>query len=134
MSMAHGLEVRVPFLDRRIMDFAGSLDRSLLLSATGRGKRLLRQALTDLGGPPAIVARPKTGFNTPVSLMLRRELRPLANRLLFGTSDVFEPWLSPSAIRELWRSHECGEINHGYLLWTLLTFGLWRESLGSRLV
>ena len=133
MSMAHSLEVRVPFLDRRIMDFAGSLDRSLLLSASGRGKRLLRQALADLGGPPAIVARPKTGFNTPVSRMLQRELKPLANRLLFDTSDLFAPWLSPSAVRALWRSHECSEINHGYLLWTLLCFGLWRESLGSRL-
>lgn len=133
MSMAHSLEVRVPFLDRRIMDFAGSLDRSLLLSPFGQGKLLLRQAVADLGGPQAIVSRPKTGFNTPLNRMLRTGLKRVAKRLLSDTPHCFAPWLSPSAVRRIWQSHERGEINHGYLLWTLLCFGLWREQMGSRL-
>ena len=47
MSMAHGVEVRVPFLDRRIMEFAGRLDSSLLTPVRGPDKKVLRAALAD---------------------------------------------------------------------------------------
>jgi asparagine synthase (glutamine-hydrolysing) len=132
MSMAHSLEVRVPFLDRRIMDFAGALDRSLLLSR-GEGKLLLRQTAAAFGAPPAITAHPKTGFNTPVRRMLGGELNCLANRLFLDSPDLFRPWLSPSAIKTIWHADRRGETNHGYVLWALLCFGLWREQMGSRL-
>jgi asparagine synthase (glutamine-hydrolysing) len=126
MSMAHGLEVRVPFLDRRMMELAGSLDGSLLTGLTGPSKRVLRDLLRSSGMPADISDAAKKGFNVPVARLLRRELRGLGDRLLDRDADAFAPMLRPDAIRNLWREHLEKRANHGYLLWTLLVWGTWR--------
>ncbi len=126
MSMAHGLEVRVPMLDRRIAAIAGRLHPRLLTRCTGRDKRFLRHALRRRGGAPeAITAGRKRGFNLPVARMLRRGLRPLAEQTLDRDAGQFAPYLSPDSVRGLWRDHAARRANHGYLLWTLMTFAVW---------
>lgn len=127
MSMAHGLELRVPFLDRRIMDFAGSLDRKIIYSLTGKGKFLLRRMLAAKDAPEAVSKRAKTGFNIPVNVLLRQDLHKLAQYYFEANPDIYAPYLRPSGVRELWREHQAGIINHNYLLWTLLVFGVWRD-------
>ncbi len=127
MSMAHGLEIRVPFLDRRVMDLAGSIAGPLLIRATGPSKRVLRALARDSGLPADIVRARKKGFNVPVARTLRGELRPLCERLLDREADLFEPLLRPDAIRRLWNEHRSRQLNHGYLLWTLLVWGAWRQ-------
>lgn len=126
MSMAHGLEIRVPFLDRRIMDFAGMLAPTLLggdcCSST---KKFLRDALARCGGPEEIYRGKKTGFNVPVSALLRNALRPMANRLFDEQPDVFAPYFRPDMVRKVWRSHREGQADYSYLLWTLMTLGVW---------
>lgn len=130
MSMAHGLEVRVPFLDRRIMDFAGRLSPKLLGGMISTGpKRFLRRALADRGAPRSIVSRRKTGFNVPVADMLRGHLSRLATDVFERRSDAFSPYLEPGAVRALWLQHRDGMVDHGYLLWTLLTLGIWWRRL-----
>lgn len=126
MSMAHGLEIRVPFLDRRMMDLAGSFDADLLAPATGPTKRVLRLALATTAAPEDVVSARKRGFNLPVARLLRRELRPVGDRLFGPQVDVYEPLLQPDALRALWREHLEGRRNHDYLLWALLIFGAWR--------
>lgn len=126
MSMAHGLEVRVPFLDRRMMELAGSLDGSLLTGLTGRSKRVLRELLRSSGMPADITGAAKKGFNVPVARLLRRELQGLGDQLLDRDADAFAPALRPDAIRSLWREHLEKQANHGYLLWALLVWGTWR--------
>ena len=64
-SMAHSLEVRVPFLSRRLVDYASSLPGSMHLPAEGSPKHLLRTIGRDLL-PPAVFTRPKTGFCLPM--------------------------------------------------------------------
>ena len=76
-SMAHGLEVRTPFLDRRVVEFAFSLSPGLKVRR-GQGKVLLRQAFGDLL-PPAALVRAKHGFEVP--------LRPLFQGPLSSTLD-----------------------------------------------
>ena len=126
MSMANGLEIRVPFLDRRIMDFAGKIDHSLLFSNFGEGKKVLREAALRLGAPKTIVKARKKGFNIPLAKLLRTELKPIGDKIIMQNPDIFSPFLDPDKLRQLWRLHLDKHVNASYLLWAILIFGAWR--------
>jgi asparagine synthase (glutamine-hydrolysing) len=129
MSMANGVEIRVPFLDRRIMELSGGCHLDLIVQPDGPTKPLLRKALRDEGATEAIWAAPKRGFNNPLSGLLRGALRPLSETIFENSPDLFAPWLQPDAVRGLWREHANLRTNHAYALWPLLTFALWRSEL-----
>lgn len=128
MSMAHGVEVRVPFLDRRIMEFANSLDTALISPLLGPDKRLLRAYLEKHGLPQGVTRGSKKGFNIPVASYLRRGLRSLGDRLLDKEADCLAPFLQADAVRGLWRAHVDGNSRSSYTLWTLLTLATWRTT------
>jgi asparagine synthase (glutamine-hydrolysing) len=65
--------------------------------------------------------------------MVAGPLRALADRLCGTDAELFSPFLMPDTVRSLWNRHKSGEINHGYVIWTLLTLGVRREQLGTRL-
>jgi asparagine synthase (glutamine-hydrolysing) len=130
-SMAHGLEVRVPFLDRRIMDLAGRVDASLLTPFMGRDKLMLRAALANMGVSSRVTRARKRGFNTPIAGLLRTSLAPLAADLLDERADHLFPYLDPAAVRSLWHEHRRGARNHAYLLWCVLVFAAWLDLLDS---
>jgi len=130
MSMAHGLELRVPLLDRRVVELAGRLDARLIapwLGVPGLGapKRFLRALARRRGLPPAVWRGKKRGFNVPVARLLRGGLRALAERMLEREADRLHPFLDPDGVRLLWRAHAAGAANHGYALWALLSFAVW---------
>ena len=129
MSMAHGLEVRVPFLDRRIMDFAGRLDGRVLNPFLGPHKKVLRQAAQRMGAPAEVVAGGKKGFNVPITRVLRGPLARLGSHHLDETADRLAPYFVPADVRRLWRSHLARRTNHGYVLWTLLSVAVWLDLL-----
>jgi asparagine synthase (glutamine-hydrolysing) len=129
MSMAHGLEIRVPFLTREIIDIAGRIHAGTLCPPAGQPKAPLRRALEILGFPAAITRATKKGFNVPVDRLLRGSLAPLAARLLDRDADNLAPWLSPTGVRRLWHQHRDRQRSWGYALWTILSFAAWRESL-----
>ncbi|MDH4184147.1 MAG: asparagine synthase-related protein, partial [Nitrospinota bacterium] len=131
MSMAHGIEARLPFLDRRVMDFAGRLDSALLTPLLGPDKKILREALQKKGAPRSIVSQPKKGFNTPLAALLRTSLAGLGARYLDDEVERLYPFFAPSGIRAIWREHAAGRANHGYVLWSLLTFAIWSETLNG---
>ena len=128
MSMAHSLEVRVPLLDRRIMDIAARLQTGLLLRR-GSPKFLLRVLAQRLGAPLEVTTARKKGFNVPIARLLRSELMPLANQVLERDADVLSPYLQPDAIRTLWREHRDRRANHAFALWPILTLGVWLAGL-----
>lgn len=130
MSMAHGLEVRVPFLDRRVMTLAGRIDSRLLAPVLGPGKKVLRKALGALGGPQIVTDGAKKGFNLPVARLLRHDLAMLGDRLLDREADALLPWLNPPGVRRMWREHRQSHANHAYALWALLTFAAWKDVTG----
>lgn len=127
MSMAHGVEIRVPFLDRRMMEFSNSLHPSLVSPLRGPDKRLLRAALASLGLPSGLTKASKRGFNIPVDAYLRGPLKLLGDRLLDREASRLEPILRPDAIRNLWRRHIEGDSRFSYVLWTGLTLAAWRD-------
>jgi asparagine synthase (glutamine-hydrolysing) len=130
MSMAHGLEVRVPFLDRRAMDFAGHIPSHILGGILPwKTKTFLRMVAKGLGTPSEVLNRRKSGFNLPVASMLRGALRPLGDQLLDRNADSVSPYLQADRVRALWREHQSKKANHDYLLWTILTFSVWVGSL-----
>lgn len=128
MSMAHGVEVRVPFLDRRIMEFANSLDGALISPLRGPDKRILRQSLERRGLPAELTQGGKKGFNIPMGEYLRGGLRPLADRLLDREADCLAPYLRPDEVRQRWRAHIDGKSRSSYTLWTFLTLAAWRTA------
>jgi asparagine synthase (glutamine-hydrolysing) len=129
MSMANSLEIRVPFLDRRVMDFAGQIDGRLLARRTGNGKLLLREYIRQLGAGDSFVKEAKRGFNVPLSRLLRHDLRSVGDQLFNETPEVFAPLLNMDALRRLWQTHQDSKRNHAYLLWSLMIYGTWRMTL-----
>ena len=121
MTMAHGLEARVPFLDHEVMDFAWTLPAGARVRGLRTKALLKRVAARWL--PADIVDRPKHGFAVPVGEWLRGELRDVAAAaLLDGDGGV----LDRAAVRALWDRHQAGR-DLGTQLWALLVYRLWER-------
>ncbi|QOY88302.1 asparagine synthase (glutamine-hydrolyzing) [Paludibaculum fermentans] len=125
MSMAHSLEVRPPFLDHRIVDFAGQLPESLKIQGSSL-KHVLRELMRDKL-PPAVLTRKKEGFDIPAHRWFRGVLRPLMEETL-SKANVDETGLFRSeVIEKVKRDHVGRRANLGYQLWGLLTLFLWMK-------
>jgi len=122
-SMACSLEVRVPLLDRRVVEVAAALPPEMKLRRLTTKhvlKWLLRNRL-----PRDIVRRPKRGFGVPLARWFRTELRPLVHEVCdegaLRRGGLFEP----RAVSDLIGQHMRGEADHRKKLYTLLVFLLW---------
>ncbi len=125
-SMAVSLEVRAPFLDKRVVEYAASLPASYKLRGRTT-KHILKRAVADLL-PPFVTRRGKKGFGVPVADWLKNRLRPLAHDLLAPARLKRHGLFDPAYVARLQDEHERGVANHRKLLWTLLVFELWHES------
>ncbi|AZO25015.1 asparagine synthase (glutamine-hydrolyzing) [Mesorhizobium sp. M1E.F.Ca.ET.045.02.1.1] len=126
-AMAVSLETRVPLLDHHLVSFALSLPLSVL-RAEGQTKWPLRQLLYR-HVPKALVERPKMGFGVPIDAWLRGALREWAEALLDERRLREDGFFRPDAIRRAWSEHLSGHRNNQYLLWDVLMFQSWRESI-----
>jgi asparagine synthase (glutamine-hydrolysing) len=125
MSMAHSVEVRPPFLDHRIVEFAAALPAKLKIQGS-RQKIVLRELMKDKL-PPSILNRAKIGFDIPAHEWLRGPLRGLLeDSLQFGLSE-YGQLFNRHAIESLKTRHLNREINVGYHLWGLLILFLWMK-------
>ena len=125
-SMAVSLEVRAPFLDPRVAEFAASLPCNYKLHGH-KTKYILKKAVKEML-PPFVTRRGKKGFGVPVAEWLKEKLRPLARDLLSPERVRRAGVFNPNYIARLQDEHERGVANHRKLLWTLLMFELWHES------
>ncbi len=123
-SMANSLEVRAPFLDRCLVEYALQLPTSLMIRGTRR-KWVLRKAFADTL-PPENLARRKQGFGVPIGRWLRQELRPLLGDVVLSTAALQRGYLRPDAIRGLVDEHLDG-VDHSHRLWSLLMLELWHR-------
>jgi asparagine synthase (glutamine-hydrolysing) len=127
-SMANGLELRSPFLDTALMEFAASLpDRHRV-----RGRRLkwlLRSAFADIL-PPEITKRGKWGFGVPLPVWFRTHWKGLfEGRVMARDAHVWR-WLARPPVETMWLEHQSGRADHGHALWALLTLESWLRARG----
>jgi asparagine synthase (glutamine-hydrolysing) len=99
MGMAHGLEIRVPFLDRRLLDRGHALPGEMRLPAGSAGKHLLRTAFADLLRP-ALTNRPKTGFTLPLAQWMLGPMHGLCERSLTACTEL--GGLPDDVVRCMW--------------------------------
>ncbi|HKE10904.1 MAG TPA: asparagine synthase (glutamine-hydrolyzing) [Myxococcota bacterium] len=128
-SMAHGLEVRVPFLDHRVVEYAAALPSRLKLRGA-RSKIALREVF-GAALPARVRRRPKAGFDAPIGAWLRGPLRTLVRDTLAPGAVARAGWLSAAAVQELVRDHEAGHADHSWRVWSLLVLQRWLERWAS---
>jgi asparagine synthase (glutamine-hydrolysing) len=119
-SMAHGLEVRTPFLDYTFVEWVAGLPTGLKLKG-GEGKYLLKKALEPLL-PHETLYRKKQGFAVPLDLWFRGSLRDRVQETLSGPTLADSGLFDGDYLQRLWREHASGRRNHSAVLWALLMF------------
>lgn len=129
-GMAASLEIRAPLLDHQLVELAWRMPIDLLYRH-GRGKWVLRQLLYRRV-PPALVDRPKQGFNMPTGAWLRGPLREWAEDLLDWQRLDSEGLLRTDRIRPLWEQHTAGRCDASDRLWSTLTFLAWQRAYTTR--
>lgn len=122
-SMLNSQEVRAPYLQRDLAEFANSVMAATHLS--GNGKKLLREALASRF-PVVATRRPKTAFRVPGASWLRGPLRPLLDGQLASGTLVKENLIDRDVLDATIKRHAAGE-DHTSILWPVLALGLWLD-------
>ena len=119
-SMAHSLEIRVPFLAKPVLEIAGRIPGSMHMRKHTPGKHLVRLALADLL-PNHVLNRAKTGFTLPINDWLFSELRDSSEAAVAALDAV--PFLDPHAVRRLWNTFQADR-QHTYWMKPMLLIAL----------
>ena len=118
MSMAVGLEVRVPFLDLELVEFAQRIPMSM--KQRGReGKWILKKAMEPFL-PNDVIYRPKSGFTAPLRRWMRHDLKPLLGDFLSAQSINQRGLFDASAIQRLIAANDSGRVDASHTLLSLL--------------
>jgi len=125
MSMAAGVEVRVPFLDPELLALSWRLpDR---FKQRGRcGKWVLKQAMAELL-PHDVIHRPKTGFGAPLRRWLQHDLQEFVAETLSPARLAADGLFNPSAVQQLLEDQRNCRVDASYTIWSLLCISLWWE-------
>jgi asparagine synthase (glutamine-hydrolysing) len=125
ITMANGIEARVPFLDHRLVEFTMRIPTALKIHG-GQTKHLLKKAMTGIL-PDSIIHRPKQGFGAPVREWFKTDLyRPAVAGVLnsrLREEDLFDY----DHIRDLFEAHRAGRRDHSWHLWTLYNLSRWYD-------
>ena len=125
MSMAHGLEVRSPFLDHELVEFLAKVPANIKVQ-NNQPKYLMRKLAANYL-PATILQREKQGFMLPIAYWFRTDLFPLVSRMLEQSYFVKEGWFQKGNIQRLLEEHRTNRHDHHVRLWMLLTLDLWHQ-------
>jgi asparagine synthase (glutamine-hydrolysing) len=125
MTMAHGLELRCPFLDHRVVEWAAAMPGRLKV-ARGAGKRILRDAFADRL-PAEVFERPKRGFEIPIAEWLRGPLADRVRRAIDPVRLKAEGLFRPDLPHRWHDELASGRRDTSWQLWTLVAFQAWQE-------
>ena len=123
VSMAHSLEVRVPFLDIDLVEFMSRIPLREKLRGL-RLKSLLKSILSPLV-PKEILLQKKKGFSIPLPRWLRDELGDVLEDCLSPSRLRSRGFFNPVTVNRLRAEHDSGRENHAGALWSLLIFEIW---------
>ncbi|MCX5652982.1 MAG: asparagine synthase (glutamine-hydrolyzing) [Planctomycetota bacterium] len=123
MSMAVGVEVRVPLLDLELVDFAARIPTGVKQKG-GVGKWVFKKAMEPYL-PHDVIYRPKSGFGAPLRRWMQGELRPLVGDLLGEASLRKRGLFDPVAVSRLIEANQAGRVDANYTLLSLLSIEIW---------
>lgn len=126
MSMAASLELRVPFLDYRLVEFAATLPSRYKINH-GVKKYLLKQMMKNIL-PDPILGRKKMGFPTPLKMMFQRDLADYAFDLLSGTSVMIHNYFKPREIKKILDEHVNRSKDNHRIIWQLIVLEMWMKT------
>ncbi len=127
MTMAEGLEVRPPFLDKALVAFGLALPDDMKIRK-GVGKWIVRQWANEML-PPEIVARKKWGFRTPLVSWFRGPLRDMLHGYLTSRQGLMARYADTAEVAKVLHGHDSGQVDSSDLLWTLLTCEVWYQDV-----
>jgi asparagine synthase (glutamine-hydrolysing) len=122
-SMANSLEIRAPFQDHKLVEFAASIPAEKKWTH-GQSKSLLREAVRPLL-PDEIIDKPKSGFSIPIGQWFRTDLKPLLFETLLDHRAASRDLLRPDFVQHLVNDHLSGKRDCTWQLWPLVCMELW---------
>lgn len=125
MTMATAVELRVPFLDHKLVEFCATLPERLKIRAA-KGKWILRQSMGSVL-PPSVLNRAKKGFPSPTAGWLRFELRHFVRDLLLSRDSACRNFFDLQALQHVIQRHENGAGDGYQEVWSLVTFEVWHK-------
>jgi asparagine synthase (glutamine-hydrolysing) len=125
LTMATSVEVRVPFLDHRLVEFAMTIP-SRMKYYNGETKYILKRALRGVI-PDRVIDRRKQGFGAPINEWMFDRLGSLVERSLFDSPLRRRNLFNYDFIRDLLARHRAGRADYSFFLWSLLNLSLWYE-------
>jgi asparagine synthase (glutamine-hydrolysing) len=130
MSMASSVEVRVPFLDRELVEFvAWNVRPELKLKGFLRPttKHIFRKAMRGVL-PAEVLDRSKAGFGAPIDYWLSYDLRDMVDDLLSEKRIASRGYFEPAVVRRMITEHRSGRQDWSMQIWQFLTFELWLQA------
>lgn len=124
MTMATSVELRVPLLDVRVLEFAASLPSHFKVKGRST-KRILKAALRD-SVPPSILKRKKTGFPVPYDRWLKKELKEFVFETILDKNSAVRAYFNDKALLQLLQAHQRGE-GGSQEVFSLLVLELWHQ-------
>jgi asparagine synthase (glutamine-hydrolysing) len=128
MTMAHGLEARLPFMDYRIVEFAMSLPQEHKISFL-KTKKLLKE-IAQRRLPAAVIRAKKKGLTPPIAHWLTRDLKEYSEGALQG--GIVDEIINPQMVRQWWGEHQEKRKDHSRILWGLIVLNIWEKSLKEK--
>ncbi|MBN2010094.1 asparagine synthase (glutamine-hydrolyzing) [candidate division KSB1 bacterium] len=130
MSMANSLELRVPFLDHRLVEWAARQASNVKINTDRNGKLVTKWVLRRFAKkriPQSVLERPKAGFPVPVYNWLTDNLKTWAHDLLLGTDAMLPQWLNHAGLSDMLQQATADSTPslHQHRLWNLLILELW---------
>ena len=127
MSMANSIEVRVPFLQKKVIEAALKIHPKLSLKKTQK-KQILKDLLRKLVSNPPIDNK-KRGFSVPLSKWLREDLKEEISKGIFNTTFIKKFNIDTNTLQVVWEEHQQGTKDHKWFLFTIYSLQQWHENL-----
>ncbi|MFH2068776.1 MAG: asparagine synthase (glutamine-hydrolyzing) [Candidatus Omnitrophota bacterium] len=125
-SMSHGLEVRSPFLDQRVVELTAALPAQYKIRS-GQSKYLLKKIFKDTL-PAEILKRKKMGFGIPLTAWFRNELKEYLASVILSKKALRRGYFNPGYLKKLFNEHTGGRADHANQLYLLLILEIWHQT------